>query len=78
MAARLCAFCSVSPVQKCSASSSQTATSGVECGRPSARTVVTQNSSAFSITCCVAGHATASAPGSLKRSSSEVFGVMEG
>lgn len=32
-------FCSPSPVQKYSAPSSQTATSGVTCGRPSARTV---------------------------------------
>ena len=39
---------------------------------------VLENAELFWVTCCVAGHATASAPGSLKRSSSEVFGVIEG
>jgi hypothetical protein len=39
LAARLTAFCSVSPVQKQSAPSNQTATSGVTCGRPPGRTV---------------------------------------
>jgi hypothetical protein len=43
---RLTAFCSAGPVQKWRASSCHTATSGVTCGRPSARTVVIQNSSA--------------------------------
>ena len=39
-------FCSSAPVAKWIASSSHTAMSGVTCGRPSARTVETQNSSA--------------------------------
>ena len=44
--ARLRAFCSSGPVEKCSASSSQTATSGVTCGRPSVRTVEIQKADA--------------------------------
>src|SRR6266699_6447665 len=43
---RFTAFCSVSAVQKWRAPSSHTATSGVTWGRPSARTVEIQNSSA--------------------------------
>ena len=39
---RLRAFCSRSPVQKCTAPSCHTPISGVTCGRPSARTVVSQ------------------------------------
>ena len=42
-----CALRSSGPVQKCSAPSDHTASSGVTCGRPSGRTVEIQNSSAF-------------------------------
>ena len=41
---RFTAFCSASPVQKYTRSPCQTATSGVTCGRPSARTVVNHES----------------------------------
>src|SRR5262249_55890505 len=48
LALRFTAFCSPGPVAKWIASSSHTATRGVTCGRPSARTVEIQNSSASS------------------------------
>src|SRR5229473_3798322 len=57
------------------APSSQTATSGVTCGRPSARTVQIQKSSAVSITWRVSSHPTASEPGSLNRLSISVTGL---
>jgi hypothetical protein len=48
----------------------KTPTSGVTCGRPSARTVVIQYSSARSSACSVSDHGVGWASGSLKRVSS--------
>src|SRR6266568_982227 len=56
------------------ASSSHTATSGVTCGRPSARTVQIQNSSAVSSSRRVWSHPVATASWSLNRASSSVTG----
>src|SRR3954468_22652932 len=56
------------------ASSSQTATSGVTCGRPSARTVEIQNSSASSSARRVFSQSVATASWSLNRVSSSVTG----
>ena len=42
LARTLANFCSLAPVENQRASSAQTATTGVTCGRPSARTVETQ------------------------------------
>src|SRR5262249_14133441 len=72
---RFTAFCSVAPVQKWIAPSSQTATSGVTGGRSSARTVVIQNSSAVSSTRRVSSHLVATASASLNRGSSSVTGA---
>ena len=57
------------------APSAQAATTGVTCGRPSARTVEIQNSSAPSSALRVSSHPVAVAAGSLYRSSSLVTGV---
>jgi len=76
LARRFAAFCSVSPVVKCNWSRAHTATSGVTCGRPSARTVLSQNNSAEASSSCVAGHVVAIAVGLLYRSSSDVVGVL--
>ena len=73
---RLAAFCSVSPVQKCSASSNQTATSGVMWGRPSARTVAIQLSSAASSASLASSQLVGVAPGSLQAALSVVVGVV--
>ena len=73
LAPRLSAFCSPGPVLKCSARSSQIATSGVTCGRPSRRTVAIENSCASRSTRSVSPQGVGSAPGSLKRSSSSVI-----
>src|SRR6516225_9780891 len=73
---RLTAFCSCMPVQKKSAPPSHTATSGVMCGRPSARTVVIQNSSACSSARRVCSHPVAAAAGSLNLGSRLVTGVV--
>jgi hypothetical protein len=62
---RLAHFCSSAPVENQTAPSAQAATTGVTCGRPSARTVETQNSSAVSSTRRVSSHSTAVAAGSL-------------
>src|SRR5262245_21876892 len=75
-APRLMFFCSPAPVQKCRASSSQTATSGVTCGRPSARTVQIQNSSADVMARSVSLHSETAASGSLNRGSISVTGVL--
>src|ERR1700686_3986803 len=56
---------------------SHTATSGVTWGRPSARTVEIQNSSAVSSTRRVSSHPVATASGSLKRGSIFVTGSFE-
>ena len=50
LARRLAYFCSSAPVEKQSVPPVHTATTGVTCGLPSARTVDTQNSSADSST----------------------------
>ena len=71
---RLRCFCSRSPVQKCTAPSSTTPISGVTCGRPSARTVVIQYSSARSSACATSRHGVGPASGSLKRSSNLAVG----
>ncbi len=71
--ARFRAFCSVGPVLKWRVSLSHTATSGVTWGRPSVRTVMIQNSCAFSSASRVIAHV-ARVPGSLKRSSSSITG----
>src|SRR3954453_1186374 len=60
------------------ASSSQTATSGVTCGRPSARTVEIQNSSASSSARRVSSQLVATASWSLNRVSSSVTGCFIG
>ena len=67
-------FCSSAPVAKWIASSSHTAMSGVTCGRPSARTVETQNSSARSRAARVSSQPVATASSSLNRVSSSVTG----
>ena len=70
------AFCSSGPVQKYKASSSQRANRGVMCGRPSGRTVVTQNSSAPSSRFRASDHGVAVAPLSPYRGSSSVTGSL--
>lgn len=51
------------------------AVSGVTCGRPSARTLVIQQSSAVAMARSVSAHGVAVAVGSLERGSSEVAGA---
>jgi hypothetical protein len=70
------AFCSVPPVEKWMAPSSHTATSGVTWGRPSARTVEIQKSSAASSARRVSSHVVATAAGSLNRVSISVTGLL--
>src|SRR6202167_6862272 len=72
---RLANFCSPGPVVKQTAPSTQTATNGVTCGRPSALTVETQNSSAASRIRQVSSHSTATAAGSLYWWAEVVTGV---
>ena len=67
-ASRFLAFCSASPVQKCSAPSAQMAGSGVTWGRPSRRVVDSQNISDADSTSATSAHGRAVAPGSLKAS----------
>ncbi len=62
---RFAAFCSLSPVVKWRASSTHTATTGVAWGRPSGRTVTSQESSAASNWRRVASQGVGSAEGSL-------------
>src|SRR5438067_7737554 len=76
LARKLTVFCSSAPVEKWRAPSSHTATSGLMCGRPSARAVVIQNSSAASSVRTVSSHEVGAVPGSLKRSSSVVVGSL--
>src|SRR5690606_11878667 len=73
LAARFRAFCSCGPVQKWTAPSSHTATSGVTCGRPSARTVVSQDTPARRRTATASSQVVAVASGSLNRGSSLVL-----
>src|SRR5690606_38886541 len=73
LAARFRAFCSSGPVQKWTAPSSHTATSGVTCGRPSARTVVSQDTPALRRTATASSQVVAVASGSLNRGSSLVL-----
>ena len=65
-ARRFAVFCSWSPAQKCNAPSSQTVGSGVTCGRPSPRTVESQNISDLSRMFSTSAHGNGPAPGSLK------------
>src|SRR5262249_1090827 len=75
---KLANFCSSAPVLNQMAPSTQTATTGVTCGRPSARTVETQNSSAAWRIRQVSAHSTATAAGSLYTLSKVVTGVFIG
>ena len=61
-------------MQKYTAASSAMPISGVTCGRPSARTVVSQYSSACSSTCAASRHGVGPASGSLKRLSIAAVG----
>lgn len=63
------------PVVKQTTPSVQTATTGVTCGRPSARTIEIQNSSAAWRIRQVSSHSTATAAGSLYWWSKVVTGV---
>jgi hypothetical protein len=65
LAARFLDFCSPGPLLKYNAPSIQTATTGVTCGRPSARTVDTQNSPARSRRATASGQGAAWAFSSL-------------
>jgi hypothetical protein len=65
-------------VQKYSAPSSQIAGSGVTCGRPSRRTVDSQNISDFDSTPATSAQGGATAPGSLNPSFSSVAGSVSG
>src|SRR5205814_10254916 len=67
-------FCSVAPVVKYRVSSTQTVTSGVTWGRPSARTVVIHASWADSSASCTSPHGVGVASGSLNRGSSSPEG----
>lgn len=66
-ARRFADFCSSDPVVKCNCPWAYAATSGVTCGRPSARTVDNQNSSADWIERSVSAQVIAVALGSLYR-----------
>src|SRR5439155_24167980 len=66
-ASRLRAFCSRSPVQKCTAPSCATPISGVTCGRPSARIVVSQYSSGRSSSFTDSDHGLGRASGAHSR-----------
>jgi hypothetical protein len=75
---RFLAFCSAGPVQKWSLPSSQTAGSGATCGRPSRRTVDSQNISDLVNTSSTSAHGRAVAPGSLNSSYSCAVGSVSG
>jgi AcrR family transcriptional regulator len=75
LASKLACFCSSAPVENHTAPSDQAATTGVTCGRPSARTVEIQNSSAVSSTLRVSSQVVATAAGSLYSSSNVVTGA---
>src|SRR4051812_39137894 len=64
---RLTCFCSPTPVQNAKCPSLQMPTSGVTCGRPSDRTVVSQKSSAWLSSASTDSHDCAVAVGSLNR-----------
>src|SRR3954452_9107090 len=64
---RLTCFCSPTPVQNAKCPSLQMPTSGVTCGRPSERTVVSQKSSAWVRSASTDSHDCAVAVGSLNR-----------
>src|SRR2546421_1664707 len=71
---RLTVFCAVSVAVKWMAPSCHTGTHGVTCGRPSARTVESQNSSAVSSTRRVSSHGVTPPRGTPCRVSSFVMG----
>src|SRR2546421_820444 len=71
---RLTVFCAVSVAVKWMAPSCHTGTHGVTCGRPSARTVESQNSSAVSSTRRVSSHGVTTPRGTPCRVSSCVMG----
>jgi hypothetical protein len=73
--AQVANFCSPAPVENQMAPAAHAATTGVTCGRPSARTVETQNSSACFSALRVSSRPVAVAAGSLYRSSNVVTGV---
>jgi hypothetical protein len=77
-ACRFFAFCSCDPAQKCSAPSSQIAGSGVTCGRPSPRTVDSQNISVRDSTSATSVQGRAAAPGSLNPWFSSAVGSVSG
>src|SRR6516165_7064368 len=78
LACRFFAFCSCDPAQKCSVPSSQIAGSGVTCGRPSRRTVDSQNISVSDSTPATSVQVRAAAPGSLNPSFSSAVGSVSG
>src|ERR1700758_3247799 len=75
---RFLAFCSREPAQKYSAPSSQIAGNGVTCGRPSRRTVDSQNISDPDSTPATSAQGGATAPGSLNPSFNSMIGSISG
>jgi len=75
---RFLAFCSAAPAQKWSVPSSQIAGSGVTCGRPSRRTVDSQNISDLDSTSTTSAHGGAVASGSLNPSCNSTVGSISG
>ncbi len=75
---RFLAFCSWEPAQKCSIPSAQIAGSGVTCGRPSRRTVDSQNISEADSARATSAHGGAVAPGWLNASFNCAVGSVSG